>query len=307
LPLALAASHVRTHCTQTHSYEKLAIQRKGFEHAFGFSLAWYRGKEDWLYLGNAYHDTVAKQKLAKTPSIEEVSATKALFQNMAAAAHKLGVPVALIVGPNKASIYPEYLPNELKVSARRYVDFFLDALKDVPNLTAYDPTEDLARLKAKEGLLYWMTDTHWNEKGAYFAYSGLATHLGLPAPEVSFKPGPTRSGDLIEIAKLQNFPLHAEDNWQAVWEVKPEWTEEAIPNERKRYIYPIIPRQPDSWLNPGHGHSTATRPQFHRPFLPAAGVPVRSAATHRVRDHWPLPSAATSTTPHWHAPRRGCH
>src|SRR5690554_639778 len=75
----------------------------------------------------------------------------------------------------------------------------------------------------------------------------------------------------------------------------------------KRYIYPIIPRQPDSWLNPGHGHSTATRSQFHRPFLPAAGVPARSAATRRVRDHWPLPSAATSTTPHWHAPRRGCH
>src|SRR5690606_9779537 len=75
----------------------------------------------------------------------------------------------------------------------------------------------------------------------------------------------------------------------------------------KRCIYPIIPRQPDSWLNPGHGHSTPTRPQFHRPLLPAAGVPVRSAATHRVRDHWPLPSAATSTTPHWHAPRRGCH
>src|SRR5690606_4338869 len=63
----------------------------------------------------------------------------------------------------------------------------------------------------------------------------------------------------------------------------------------KRCIYPIIPRQPDSWLNPGHGYSTATRPQFHRPFLPAAGVPARSAATRRVRDHWPLPSAATST------------
>src|SRR5690606_35554684 len=80
------------------------------------------------------------------------------------------------------------------------------------------------------------------------------------------------------------------------------------PSKRcKRCIYPIIPRQPDSWLNPGHGYSTATRPQFHRLFLPAAGVPARSAATRRVRDHWPLPSAATSTTPHWHAPRRGCH
>src|SRR5690606_11155231 len=78
-------------------------------------------------------------------------------------------------------------------------------------------------------------------------------------------------------------------------------------NNRKRCIYPIIPRQPDSWLNPGHGYSTATRPQFHRLFLPAAGVPARSAATHRVRDHWLLPSAATSTTPHWHAPRRECH
>ena len=38
---------------------------------------------------------------------------------------------------------------------------------------------------------------------------------------------------LIEISKLKNFPLHFEDNWDVVWDEKPDWTEIEVPNEKK--------------------------------------------------------------------------
>lgn len=219
--------------SQSHGYDKLAIKRKGFEHAFGSSLAWYRGKDDWLFLGNEYENTVAKIKLATVPNGDQIEATKEVFSNIAAAGSKHNTKFFLIVGPNKSSIYPEYLPNGLIPSDKKYSSFFLDRLKEVPNLTVYDPTNDLLTLKKSEGILYWMTDTHWNAKGAFLTYSGFSKLADFPVPKVEFKKGSPHSGDLIAISKLKDFPLNAEDNWEIIWKDKPEWAENEIQNEQK--------------------------------------------------------------------------
>ncbi|MDO9205001.1 acyltransferase family protein [Methylotenera sp.] len=218
--------------SQSHTYQKI-IKRKGFEHAFGPSLSWYEGKQDWLFLGNSYDNTVAKLKLAIVPSDSEIEATKEIFSNISKVGAQSNTKVILIVGPNKSSIYSEYLPDELLPSTKKYSSFFLGNLKDVPNLTVYNPTDDLLNSKKNEGILYWMTDTHWNNKGAFLAYSGFSKLLGLPVPQVEFQHSSTHSGDLIGISKLKDFPLHAEDNWDVVWKNKPVWTENEIPDEQK--------------------------------------------------------------------------
>lgn len=222
----------KTDFSQSHTCEKLAIKRKGFEHAFGSSLAWYRGKEDWLFLGNSYHNTVAKLKLANVPAESEIEATKEIFSKIAKTGAEYNTKVVLIVGTNKSNVYPEYLPDELVPSTKKYSGFFLEKLKDVPNLTVYNPADDLLRFKKTEGILYWMTDTHWNNKGAFLTYAGFSTLLGLPVPQVEFQRGSPRSGDLLKLSKLKDFPLHAEDNWDVVWKNKPVWTEKEIPDEQ---------------------------------------------------------------------------
>ena len=223
----------KTDFSQSHTYEKLAIKRKGFEHAFGYSLAWYRGKGDWLFLGNASDNTVAKLKLAVVPANSEIEATKEIFSEIATTAAKFNTKVVLIVSPNKASIYSEYLPDELVPSPKKYSSFFTDKLRDVPNLTIYNPTDDFLRLKETEGILYGMTNTHWNNKGAFLAYLGFSKLLGLPVPEVEFQRGSTARGDLVDIAKFKDFPLHAEDNWDVIWKNLPVLVEKEIPDEQK--------------------------------------------------------------------------
>ncbi len=219
--------------SQSHGYEKLAIKRKGFVHAFGSSLTWYRGREDWLFIGNSYDNTVAKLKLAIVPSDSETEATKKIFSKISEVGAKSNVKVVLLVGPNKSSIYSEYLPKELSPSAKKYSSFFLDKIKNVPNLTVYNPTDDFLNLKKSEGYIYWMTDSHWNNKGAFLAYSGFANLLGLPVPQVEFKQGAVYSGALLETSKLKDFPLHAEDNWDVIWKNKPTWIESDIADEQK--------------------------------------------------------------------------
>jgi len=212
------------------TYEKMPIKRKDFNWATT-SLAWYKGKSDWLFLGDSHDRTVSKLKLAILPSKNKIEATKEAFSKLAKVGAQFNTEVVLIIGPNKSNIYSEYLPDEIVPSTIKYSSFFLDKLKNVPNLTVYNPRNDLLRLKKTEGILYWMTDTHWNHKGAFLAYSEFSKLFELPIPEVSFQHTTTHKGDLIPISNLIDLPLHPEDNWDVVWKNKPILTEKEIPNE----------------------------------------------------------------------------
>ena len=216
----------RTDFSQSHTYEKIVI--KSSQHGLGYSLAWYRGQGDWLFLGDAYQDTVAKLKLAIVPDEKELEAVRKSFAKISEAAARHNTRVVLIVGSNKSSIYPEYLPHQIVPSPVKYSSFFLNELRNIPNLTVYDPEAELLKAKETEGILYWMTDTHWNFKGAYIAYAGFTKLLDLPVPQVEFRQGKPYSGDLIRISKLVDFPLHPEDNWDVVWKEKPVWIEEEV-------------------------------------------------------------------------------
>jgi peptidoglycan/LPS O-acetylase OafA/YrhL len=212
---------------------ELLVKRKGLEFKIGPSSSYFRGKNDWLFLGNNSQNTIAKLKLSIIPSETEIQDIINPFKNLAEQAAQFNTKVILIIDPNKSSIYPEFLPDELIPSKKKYVDFFLDKLKDVPNLIVYNPTNDLLRLKNREGILYWMTDTHWNAKGAFLTYEGFCRIFDLPVPKIEFQQGSTFRGGLIDIAKLNDFPLHSDDNWDVIWKDKPVWTEKEIPNAVK--------------------------------------------------------------------------
>ena len=200
--------------SETNGYEDIVIPRKGFEHGFGTSLKWYKGKEGWLFLGNYYSQTVAKRRLVSEPTSGHISKEFTRFENLAKKGAESRTKVALLVGPNKSSVYTEYLPNEMNPSDRRYSTFTTDRLKDISNLLVVDPTDSLIVAKSKEGSLYWRTNTHWNQKGSYLAFKSLMEKLSLNIPKVDFvQSGKTHSGDLIRISKLSDFPLSDDDDW----------------------------------------------------------------------------------------------
>jgi peptidoglycan/LPS O-acetylase OafA/YrhL len=215
---------LHTDFTQTHRFDTLPVKRKE-AHAVGSSLTWFRGREDWLFLGNAYDHAVAKLKQAITPSDAELDEVKHLFSEVTKAGLKHGARTALIMGPDKSSVYPEFLPPEIVPAATRYSRFFLEKLHEIPSLRVYDPTDTLIAAKRTEGLLYWRTDTHWNQKGAYVAYAGFCSLLGIPLPPISFVQAEPYPGDLIAISKKTDIPLHADDNWKIVWQKSPQWVE----------------------------------------------------------------------------------
>ena len=214
-------------------FKDLKITRKGFEYAYGPSINWYQGKENWLFLGNSYDKSVEKLKLVNTPDPQDVEDISLKMQEIVNVANKFNMQVVFMMGPNKESIYPEFLPVNLIPSNIKYSGYFLNAFRKIPKLNVYDPTFDLKNAKESEGLLYWKTDTHWNQKGAYIAFKGLVKDLSIPSPKVEFKQGPTYEGDLIGISKLEKFPLSKLDNWVLNWDKEAISIEKILPDEHE--------------------------------------------------------------------------
>ena len=217
--------------SDSHTLEKLIVQRPGAEHMYGSSSRWYQGKEKWLFLGNTYDDTVAKLKLASSPTQKSIEREADLFTNLARAAETENTSVVLLIGPNKSTIYPEYLPDEIKLSEQRYVKYFTERLDAIENFSVVDPVEDLLGAKENAGLLYYRTDTHWNDKGAFLAFSTLADRQNWPVPEVSFETGTPHLGDLIRISELESFPVTTGDSWKISWAAEPNLTTKPLVNQ----------------------------------------------------------------------------
>jgi peptidoglycan/LPS O-acetylase OafA/YrhL len=196
----------------SHNIQTIVPKRKGSEFAIGYSLKWFKGKDNWLFLGNAYDSTVAKLELAITPENKAINRLRKLFSKITQTAIPHNTNVVLFIGPDKTSIYPEHLPSEINPSRSRYLTYFLESLSLVPGLTIYDPTQDLLRAKKSEGLLYWKTDTHWNPKGAFIAYSGFSKLLDYPVPDTTFSQGPAYKGDIINISGLKDIAIDPMDN-----------------------------------------------------------------------------------------------
>ena len=137
------------------------------------------------------------------------------ISNLANLSNQKNIKFKLFLGPNKSSIYPEYLPDSLILSKKRYISYFLEAFDTIEGIDVFDPTNYLSSHKIYPKFLYYRTNSHWNDMGAFLAFKGFAEKYNFHYPEVSFKKGDLHSGDIIDIAKIKNFPLHLNDNWIA--------------------------------------------------------------------------------------------
>lgn len=180
----------------------------------------YRGRGDWLFLGNSYQRCVDKLQGNVTLSGDSLKRQMGQYKSKHDAAHEGGAEFFILIGPNKSSIYPEYLPPLIFPGSQRFISPLIDSLS-TEGVNIYDPTERLVGAK-NLGLLYYRTDTHWNAFGAYEAFEGFRDLAGLPSlPPISFEEASTHAGDLVSIGGYNNFPLSTGDNFTLRWSTPP--------------------------------------------------------------------------------------
>jgi len=169
------------------------------------------GREGWIYLGDQYEQTLSVDR--RPPSEADFArgqeigrAAMALDAFLASRGVKL---FRVVIGPNKGSIYPEYLPDWAKPPLPNATDALLAGTGTVFYVDLRGPL--LAARTDQHEPLYYKTDTHWNYLGAGVAFRTFAHQLSLVAPEIKWPPATvyqlTRvdsrdGGDLAEFLRL---------------------------------------------------------------------------------------------------------
>jgi alginate O-acetyltransferase complex protein AlgJ len=157
------------------------------------------GKDGWLFFGNAVGGGIDQYRGLVSMDASQLNAFQKYFGDIHRQLEKSGIPFFVVIGPDKHTIYPEFLPKHLSKKGitpgdqiiARPMGFGILDLRPIL----------LAQKKEASLPLYYKTDSHWNEYGAYLAYRSIMARLptvaSVEAKEADFIPLPvTGNGDL---------------------------------------------------------------------------------------------------------------
>lgn len=154
------------------------------------------GKDGWLFYRETLDDYLHTDPLTER-ELFGAARTLALLSEYA---QSRGASLTFTVAPNKASLYPQYLP---------YVGRPLEGADDIDRLIPLLEEQGVAYadlfspFREREEVLYHTTDSHWTRRGAALAHDALVQALGLENRTKWFTQpgqiGKTHRGDLYEM------------------------------------------------------------------------------------------------------------
>ena len=173
------------------------------------------GRAGWLYLGADKSAALFRNELPLTD--QDVGRWLASMQRRQQWMAERGLAYLLVVAPDKHSIYPEYMPGEMvKAGPQSQLDQLMQAARTRPDLPVLDLRPALLAAKAQGRMpLYWLTDSHWNDFGAYVAYRAVMERLsqqvtGLRVLDMADDAFVRRSRDGGDLAAMLAVPAREE-------------------------------------------------------------------------------------------------
>ena len=147
------------------------------------------GTGGWLYYIGATGDRlIDRHVLGRDPfTHDELERWRTFLLERSQRYRDLGAKYALVIAPNKESIYPEHLPSWVgpRVGPTR-LDQLMAHMKSTPEVTVIDLRATLRDAKSRS-VVYYKADTHWNTRGAYAAYREVLRVLSRDFPGLSAK------------------------------------------------------------------------------------------------------------------------
>ncbi len=169
------------------------------------------GRDGWLFLTEELrYDPPKNNPQQQSP----LKTRAALLADTHKALNAQGVRLLVALVPDKARVYPHYLLQGQypDYNAQRYA-LALEALR-ARGVGVVDLLSTFQAATAKDGTLYYRTDTHWNQTGAAFAAGAIASAAfpqGGCSPAARYdtvlakRPQPY-AGDLRRMIGLEKMP-----------------------------------------------------------------------------------------------------
>lgn len=137
------------------------------------------GKGQWLFLSNADAKAWTVTGADASSALRTQAIVTGIEQRISAAARE-GIEYALVVVPDKQTLYAQFLPFP-PPAARSRLDDVLAHLSAEARLHVLDLRAPL-REAMQSDEVYYRTDTHWNVLGAWVGYVEIGRHLGIFGP-----------------------------------------------------------------------------------------------------------------------------
>lgn len=134
------------------------------------------GKNDMLF----YTDTLDDYQRTNQLSDSDLEKIASYMRDLEAQLAEKGCSMVFMIAPNKATIYPEYMPERYTQTSEKSNLERLYAYLAEYGVTAVDAKTLLSANKS-QGLLYYHHDSHWNNRGAELIYNEIATLTELPS------------------------------------------------------------------------------------------------------------------------------
>jgi len=141
------------------------------------------GKNNWLFytFSNLIDDFVGADPFTQS----ELETWRSNLEHKRDWLAKHGIRYLFVVAPNKQTIYPEYLPDYLqKDRGQSRLQQLSAYLKTHSDVSILDLSTALNEEKQRHRV-YYLTDTHWNDRGAYTAYLAIMDRVVQWFPEAS--------------------------------------------------------------------------------------------------------------------------
>lgn len=168
------------------------------------------GRNDWLFYSGemTVEDLLGRDRM----NAAELEAWRLAVEGRRAWWRERGVDYLVVLVPNKSTVYPELLPAFLRSQMRPgKLDQVLTHLRERASpVPVLDLRPALFAAKAKQGKIYWPTDSHWNAEGLAAASDAILRKLaemGVPLRErdeaawtkIEYLP---REGDCIQLLTM---------------------------------------------------------------------------------------------------------
>ncbi len=161
-----------------------------------------------------------------------------------------GIRFYFAIPPDKASVYPEYMPSWIqKVTPVTIYDQVVTLFKNDTLVPVIDLRDALIKIKRNNLLLYHKIDHHWNDVGAFYAYQAIINRIRIDFPQITplkwddFKLDTTErmtrgsEAEMLNVSKLFNanffklikkIPTKSHEGTKANY-IPPDWF--AYPND----------------------------------------------------------------------------
>lgn len=180
------------------------------------------GKQGWFFLGDSYNNVVKQHRGLMPLSADSARLIADHLAKRQAELARQGIKLYVLIAPDSHSIYPEFLPDRVahmaalpagnrNRSGSTRLDVLRQAITTQTNVPFIDLRDTLQAAK-KDEVVYYQTDTHWNDYGTLVGSAALLNRIRQDVPmlrpvrksDFSITKMKGGTGDLVRMMALQD-------------------------------------------------------------------------------------------------------